>query len=1032
MRDRVLLSYAAGMVLLGAAFYAFPGAHVGIWSVIGIGSVAGVLVGVRRNRPRRRAPWLWLAVALATFWSGDLTYELISAATGNPNPFPSISDVLYLLTYLFLALGLFGLTRTGSSGQNRSAALDALIVTTAVGMLSWIFIIGPRLMDPDMPLLSKLISVAYPFGDLLLLLMTVRLITSVRPSPSVLLLVIGAIGLLVSDVFYGLAQMEGGWATGEPRDAGWIVFYAAWGAAALHPSMAELTEPRVVRSRQLGIRHQVWLTLMVLAPLVFLIAEASSGESSGYDVVIVVFLGATFVLATVRLFGVINSYRRNVLLGRGLREANGALLSASTVPEVESVLRMAAELLLPPDTPHRVLVVMNDGRVPELFAHQPTASVRLAYTRTLPPAVAAQLGRFEITLICPLVLRERYAGDPQIGVLLVAAAEMALGQVQMSMELVSSQAALTMERIMLGREVARRASEEYFRTLVQNAADVILILEPDGDTIRYATPSALTVFGMGMAGVRLSARLAVTPDEMERMLDACHDELGDWTVHRMDGSEVQVEVSCRDLRDEVTVGGLVVTLRDVTDQRRLQAELTHRAFHDSLTGLANRVLFADRIEAAIAEAQETGDVVGVLFLDLDDFKLVNDTLGHEYGDKLLLAVSARLRSALRPQDTAARLGGDEFAALIGDAPNAEAVEQVAERVIAALTEPFTIDGRVVSGLASIGVSTSEDSPDGQDLLRQADLALYVAKNAGKGQWRRFQSTLHTAMVRRLELRTALDEAVTEGRLSLEFQPIVGLRTGITAGFEALVRWDHPDRGRLLPDHFIQVAEESGLIVPMGSWVLREALAAAATWQRSTPSGEQPPYVSINASARQFRTPGFVAEVRRTLDKAEVPADRLMLEITESLLLRDDDEIWDDLVELRRAGVRVAIDDFGTGYSSLSYLRHVPLDALKIDRLFTSTIASSGQQAALVDGIVRLAQTLGLEVIAEGIERTSERDMLARFGCRYGQGYLFSPPLSASAALSWLARPSLSDSGAALGAAPGLDPGLARTDHGDRP
>ncbi|MCP2323853.1 diguanylate cyclase (GGDEF)-like protein/PAS domain S-box-containing protein [Hamadaea flava] len=999
MRDRVMLAYAVGMFVLGGAFYALPSAHVVIWSLIGFGAAAAILFGVWRNRPRRRAPWLWLALALTTFCAGDFAYEMLVRYGGQQNPFPSISDFLYLITFVFLGIGVFGLTRSGSGGQNRSAALDAMIVTVAIGLLGWLYLIGPRLTAPDLTTLQRFISIGYPLGDLVLLLVGVRLVTAIRPNPSSVLLLVGLGGTLTADVLYGLAQLKGDWATGGPVDIGWIVFYACWGAAALHPSMVQLTEPRAVRPRQMGVRRQLWLSLLVLIPLVLLLVETITGQSSEYDVVIVVFLGATFVLALVRLFGVINSYRRNTLRGRGIREAGSALLSATSTAEVESALRLAAAQLLAPGTPHRVHVVMNDGSAPDLFARQPADGARLAYTRTLPPDVAAALGDFEITLICPMGLPERFSGEPTIGVLLVAADEMALGQIQISMELVAAQAALAMERILLGAEVARRTSEEYFRTLVQNTTDVILILEPDGDHIRYASPSARTVFGTDLAGVRLSERLAVPEADLARMLAQCGGDVpADWTVRRPDGIEVQVEASCRDLRTDPTVGGLVLTMRDVTDQRRLQAELTFLAFHDALTGLANRVLFNDRIRAAVAAAQDTDDIVGVLFLDLDDFKIVNDTFGHEYGDRLLLEVSRRLTMTLRPQDTAARIGGDEFAALIGDAPSVEAIDQIAERIIEALAEPFTIDERVVSGRASIGVATSADNPDGQDLLRQADLALYVAKNAGKGQWRRYDPSLHTAMVRRLELRAALDEAVAAGALTLEYQPIVDLRSGLTAGFEALVRWEHPERGRLLPDNFIEVAEESGLIVPMGTWVLRQALAEAAAWQRAT---RDAPYVSINVSVHQFRSPGFVAGVRRAVADAGVPPDRLLLEITESLLLRDDDQIWDDLVELRRAGIRVAIDDFGTGYSSLSYLRHVPLDALKIDRLFTSTIASSGQQAVLVDGIIRLAQTLGLQVIAEGIERPSERDMLARFGCRYGQGFLFSPPLSAEQALEWL-------------------------------
>jgi diguanylate cyclase (GGDEF)-like protein/PAS domain S-box-containing protein len=997
------------MLVLGVAFYALPSWDEVIWALIGVGSAAAVVAGVRRNRPRQKAPWLWVAAALLSFCAGDTIFNIISAVTADPNPFPSLADVFYVATYVLLAIGILRLYRRRAAGRDRSVTLDALIVTAALGLLWWILLIEPLLADPRLTMLERLISIGYPFGDVVLLMMVAKLITVVRPNPSVLLMAIGMVGILVSDILYCLAQLTSGYSFGSHIDVGWFVFYAAWGAAALHPSMAELTEPRVIRPRQLGIRHQVALTVMVLVPLGVLAFEAVNRGGTAYPLVVVLFVGVAVVLALVRLYGAINAHSRSLLRSRGIREANAALLSATDADGVAAALRLAVDRLLPPCTPHRVHVAMNDGSAQSLFAHKPTGGAWMAYTRTLPADLADRLGGFEITLICPIALGDRFSGDPYIGALLIAADERPLGYLQMSMELAASQAALALERIMLGAEITRRNSEQYFRTLVQNTTDVILVLEPDGDVIRYASPSARTVFGADrLAGERLSDLLDTPSHSLTRDLLALagpsdgENPVANWTVVRQDGT-VQVEVSCRDLRAEPTVGGLVLTLRDVTDQRRLQSELTHRALHDSLTGLANRVLFTDRIKQAIAAAQESGAVVGVLFLDLDDFKIVNDTFGHEYGDKLLYAVSKRLSGALRPQDTAARLGGDEFAALIGDAPDADTVDQIAERVIAALSDPFTIDERIVSGVASIGVATSVDDPDGQDLLRQADLALYVAKNDGKGQWRHYQPTLHTAMVRRLELRAALDEAITTGSLELEFQPIVGLRSGVTAGFEALVRWNHPQRGRLLPDQFIEVAEESGLIVPMGDWVLRNALAAAVGWRKAAGAGKQLPYVSVNVSALQFRSPGFVASVRSALGGVGLSADRLMLEITESLLLRDEDQIWDDLVELRRAGVRVAIDDFGTGYSSLSYLRHVPLDVLKIDRLFTNTIAWSGQQAALVDGIVKLAHTLGLEVIAEGIERGAERDLLSQFGCRYGQGFLFAPPLSPQGALDWLDR-----------------------------
>ncbi len=322
-------------------------------------------------------------------------------------------------------------------------------------------------------------------------------------------------------------------------------------------------------------------------------------------------------------------------------------------------------------------------------------------------------------------------------------------------------------------------------------------------------------------------------------------------------------------------------------------------------------------------------------------------------------------------------------------------------------EPFTVNGNQIHASASIGVSTTADAVDSSDLLRQADLALYVAKGEGKGRWRRYQSALHTRIVERLALRAELDRAISDDALALSYQPIISLDGGRTVSFEALVRWHHPTRGLILPNQFIDVAEESGLIVPMGNWVLANALRAAAEWRDMAANGNgtwlngDAPYVSVNVSARQFRTAGFPDRVHQELAAAGLPTSALMLEITESLFLHDDDQVWSDLAALRGAGIRIAIDDFGTGYSSLSYLRQVPVDVVKVDRSFINAMSSSTQQRALVEGIVRLADTLGLDVIAEGIERAVDRDLLASIGCDFGQGYLFSEPLTEKDAMSGL-------------------------------
>jgi len=437
-------------------------------------------------------------------------------------------------------------------------------------------------------------------------------------------------------------------------------------------------------------------------------------------------------------------------------------------------------------------------------------------------------------------------------------------------------------------------------------------------------------------------------------------------------------------------------LRDVTEQHQLEEELKHRAFHDALTGLPNRLLFQDRAACGLVATRRDRTIAGVLFVDLDDFKLVNDTMGHSVGDELLVAAGARLSSVVRNSDMAARLGGDEFAVLVEGVADSAAVDAFAERIVTAFAEPFTLAAGSVLSTATIGVATTEESADVDELLRHADLALYAAKAAGKRQWRRYQPILSAGMIRRRVVQAALETAVKNSEFSLVYQPIVDLASGQVAGFESLVRWRHAQWGMMQPSQFIELAEETGHIVPLGSWVLRQAATIVAQWIRRN-TRPVPLYVSVNVSARQFRDPGFVDGVRRVLAETGLAPSALMLELTESVLLRRDERIYHYLRELKAIGVRLAMDDFGTGYSSLSYLRELPFDVLKIDKSFIDGIATSDQGLALVEGINRIAGMLDLSVIAEGIEAEVQRDLLVSMGCRYGQGYLLAMPVEADQA-----------------------------------
>jgi diguanylate cyclase (GGDEF)-like protein len=420
--------------------------------------------------------------------------------------------------------------------------------------------------------------------------------------------------------------------------------------------------------------------------------------------------------------------------------------------------------------------------------------------------------------------------------------------------------------------------------------------------------------------------------------------------------------------------------------------MVHQTLHDSLTGLPNRVLFLDRLEHSLDRVDRQDPSVAVLFLDLDRFKTVNDSLGHAAGDELLVAVGKRIAAYLRTGDTAARLGGDEFAILLEDSHDKSDAARLAERLTKALRESFVLQGKEVQVSASIGIAYGRG--DGEDLLRYADLAMYRAKAAGAGRYEFFEPEMGAAVVERLELEADLRHAVERDQLVLHYQPIVRLSTGAVATVEALLRWQHPTRGLVSPLDFIPLAEEIGSIVEIGGWVLREACNQAAAWQQRYPT--QPPLgVSVNLSSRQLDQPGFVAEVCAALRAASLDPQTLTLEITESVLMENTEKTIERLSALKTLGVRLAVDDFGTGYSSLRYLRQFPLDTLKIPKPFVDDVGGEPEAAALARAIIQLGQSLDLVVVAEGIERASQLAELRSLGCELGQGFLLAKPRNAA-------------------------------------
>ncbi|MEV6298873.1 EAL domain-containing protein [Actinoplanes sp. NPDC051861] len=994
--------FGAWIAVLAVVVAWEPDLEIPLRLLAGASTVVVMAVGIRRSRPDDVRPWWLLTAAVALSAIGGAGADAPSWITNWLTWVEPTGTALLLLAYPVLAVALAGFVRRRTNSVRDWAGLfDALVVTTGVALLIWTFVIGPR-MDGSAG--DGWTGLAMPLADLLCLGLLIRLATMpgrlVAPGHW---LGAGVFAMLVADV------------TGpDVAVLGHLAFYTAAGLAALIPSMAELTRPSEVPPADTSRGRLALLGVAALvAPTVLVAKMFRDGQVAGLTTVAALSI-LMLLLVLARMAGIMTSHRQAMAREKALREASAALVSAVDTEGVGLAVRTAVAQLLPGDVPHGVVLAIAIAQVepqsPEAAAQAAVdratgTAARLVTTRDVDWAVAVRLTQFTRTLRCPMVLKDRPAGDPLVGVLHVGAPTWALLELQRSVEVLAGQVALALERIALGHEVARRNSETYFRTLIQNTADVILIID-DADRIRYASPSALGVLGGDPTGALLPE--VIHPDERTRLAEVLiavrgGEQLQQQLDFRAQGNgrnEVLLELHCSDLRHEPTVAGLVITMRDVTEPRRLERELIHQAFHDSMTGLANRVLFNDRLRHALARSARDGSVVGVLFIDLDDFKIVNDTLGHAIGDQLLIAVAERIAGALRADDTAARLGGDEFAALVENVNDPGAVEETANRIFAALAAPIHTDAKPLYAAASIGITTTPEANDADELLRQADLALYVAKGAGKNQWRRYQKHLHDSMVARLELRSALDHAVNEGHFLLHYQPIMDMAAGAAVGFEALVRWHHPRQGIITPDQFIEVAEESGLIVPMGRWVLEEALRTVAEWRRIlTPS--QAPYMSVNVSVRQVREAGFVDQVRAALQHAGVPPRSLMLEITETMLVKDDERIWADLATLRDMGIRIAIDDFGTGYSSLGYLRQRPIDVVKIDKTFIDDMTTSQQPLALVSGIVSLAQSLGLTVVAEGIESTTHRELLVQMGCPLGQGFLFSSPLGPTEVLAWM-------------------------------
>ena len=565
---------------------------------------------------------------------------------------------------------------------------------------------------------------------------------------------------------------------------------------------------------------------------------------------------------------------------------------------------------------------------------------------------------------------------------------------------------------------ASREGEARFRQLVEQSPEAIVVHA--GGALVYANPACLRLLGASALGELPHRTLAsyVHPDDRARALDRLADlhagggtDTSEYRLLTRDGAERVVDA----VSVAITHAGapaVQTVLRDVTERARLEAELAHQALHDALTGLPNRALFRDRVAHALDRAARDGGGAGaagaagaagvpggaaVLFVDLDDFKAVNDGLGHAAGDAVLVQVARRLLGATRGSDTVARLGGDEFAVLLEGLQSPGEALAVVARVGDAIRRPLAVDGRELTVSATVGLAHAGPGDDADTLVRHADVAMYEAKAAGKARHAVFAPAMYTAVRERFELEAALRRAADDPAghgFTVVYQPVVELATGVARGAEALLRWQRPGHGPVSPAVFVPVAEGTGAIHALGRWVLAEACRQLAAWHAAAPAGV-PPGVAVNISGRQLEAPGFVGEVTAVLAATGAPAAALTLEITESVLMQDADATLATLGALKALGVRLAIDDFGTGYSSLRYLQQFPVDVLKIDKSFVDRVGRGGTEAALARTVIALGATLGVRTVAEGVEDPAQREALCALGCDDGQGYLFARPAPAA-------------------------------------
>ena len=939
--------YVAAFVVLASIGFAM-GRHghpiAGI--VAGALAVTAIAYGVAALRPPRAPAWGALGVAVALLALGE-TFAGLSHTFGDR--FPAATDIASVADYLPLAVAALWIGHPPRPRRHVTIALDAAILSLAVALLAWVTLIRPTIAKLNLSTSGRDLIIVDWATDIATLAIAVLLFLTWRTNRSALLLGAAIIALLTSDVWQSIALLHGS-SRETTIDAGFILFCALIGLAALDPAMTHVTAVGAT-PEQLSVWRLTALAVALLLPPSILLVKAvpALGRIGAADIAAIGAVMGLLLLARVAVG--VRALRDRTIRERAMNDAADRLGAAQTSDEITEVIGSAAKSMLAADNT-AVSLCSPDERL--------TGSVELRET----------LGGGGFLRIPISAVPADVNGSKQsIGEVRFSGPALPLFAHRPEMTTLANQAGVALTRIGLEATVREHQRESYFRTLVHNSSDVILICR-DG-IVDYATPAARDLFAEAtVVGTRIEN--LIVPADPKPMSDVGSTEA---TVRGPDGPR-RVPVRRQDLIDDPTVRGTVLTLHDITEQRRLHDELTYQATHDTLTGLPNRQLLRDHLRH-LGHAANAGVDGAALFIDLDNLKEINDTLGHVAGDELLKIAADRILGCLRHDDVAARLGGDEFAALLRDPRSVAEARILAQRMVDAFHRPIYVRDMPVDCTVSVGLAGARTPGEYASLMRRADVAVYAAKAAGKNTWREYHADTYRDLDGRAVVRNVDDT------IPVHYQPIAELVTGEIVGYEAVTR---PDRGSSTPADAIGAAEHDGLVAAVGDRVLEAALEDIRILDRDADR-----YVSVNATQVQLRHPSFAV---RTLDRLAangVAPTRLVLELTETLLLDGRSNIWHQLALLHDSGVRIALDNFGTTSASLSQLRHRAIDVVKLDASFVQD-RTDPRLPAMLDAIVDLTDRLDLELIAVGVNDAGCRDFAVGAGLRVGQGRLLGPAL----------------------------------------